>query len=371
MDFSLTEEQTLLQDSVAKYVRDHCDVERHRKLVKTEQGFDAQAWAQFAELGWLCMPFSEALGGFGCGAVDLMVMTEAMGKGLVREPFLSTVVTCGGFLQSAGSSAQQDKYIADIIAGESQWAFAFAELAGGYDWSNVGTRADKNLNGYRLSGSKLAVLNGHCADFLIVTASTDEGISLFIVDAKQAGVKRTDFTAVDGSHGADVQLDNVQLDGAQLLGEPGCAQGYIDKVLHNTVVAMGGEALGAMQTLLNSTVEYAKTREQFGQVIGKFQALQHAMADMYLKVEETRSLLFHAAILLDEGSDQAPKACAALKVKMAEAGGFVAKQSVQLHGGIGMTDELNVGHHFKRLLLLGMLYGNEDHHLQQYMQLSA
>jgi len=371
MDFSLTEEQTLLQDSVAKYVRDHCDVERHRKLVKKQQGFDTEAWAQFAELGWLCMPFSEALGGFGSGAVDLMVMTEAMGKGLMREPFLSTVVTCGGFLQNAGSSTQQDQYVGDIIAGQSQWAFAFAELAGGYDWSRIDTRAEKNAEGYLLNGRKLAVLNGHCADFMIVTAATEAGISLFIVDGAQAGVSREPFSAMDGSHGAHVQLDNVQLGAGQLLGLAGQAQSYIDRVLATTIVAMGGEALGAMQTLLGSTVEYTKTREQFGQPIGKFQALQHAMADMYLKVEETRSLLFNAAILIDEDSEQAAQACAALKVKMAEAGRFVAKQSVQLHGGIGMTDELNVGHHFKRLLLLDMLYGDENHYLERYMQLSA
>lgn len=371
MDFSLTEEQTLLQDSVTKYVGDHCDVERHRKLVKTEQGFDTAAWAQFAELGWLCMPFSEELGGFGSGAVDLMVMTEAMGKGLVREPFLSTVVTCGGFLQNAGSSTQQDQYVGDIIAGQTQWAFAFAELAGGYDWASVDTRAEQNADGYLLNGRKLAVLNAHCADHMIVTATTDAGISLFIVDGAQAGVSREAFSAIDGSHGAHVQLDNVQVSADRLLGAAGQAQTYIDAVLTTTIVAMGGEALGAMQTLLSTTVEYTKTREQFGQPIGKFQALQHAMADMYLKVEETRSLLYNAAIQIDEGSEQAPQACAALKVKIAEAGRFVAKNSVQLHGGIGMTDELNVGHHFKRLLLLGMLYGDEDHYLEKYMQLAA
>ena len=371
MDFSLTEEQMLLKDSVDKYVRAHCGVERHRQLSKTELGFDAGAWRQFAELGWLCMPFAEELGGLGGGAVDTMVMAEAMGKGLVREPFLTTVVTCGGFLQHAGTSAQQDRYVGDIIDGRSQWAFAFAELHGGYDMSCVSTRVMAGPDGYRLHGKKLAVLNGHCADYLIVTATSDAGLGLFIVDTAGEGVLREPFTALDGSRGAHIQFDNVALERDQQLGELGKASHYIDKVLAMTVVAMGGEALGAMQVLLDTTVEYTSTREQFGQPIGKFQVLQHRMADMYLKIEETRSLLFNAAILLDAGSADAAQACAALKLKIAEAGRQVSQEAVQLHGGIGMTDELVVGHHFKRLLLLGMLYGDEEHFLQRYMALAA
>ncbi|WP_346839438.1 acyl-CoA dehydrogenase [Microbulbifer sp. SAOS-129_SWC] len=371
MDFSLTEEQMLLKDSVEKFVRDHCGVERHRRLAGTELGFDPDAWGQFAELGWLCMPFSEALGGFGGGAVDTMVMTEAMGRGLVREPFLTTVVTCGGFLQHAGSGAQQDRYVAGIIDGRTQWAFAFAESRGGYDLECVSTRVTAAPGGYRLSGKKLAVLNGHCADFLIVTAESEAGLGLFIVDAEAQGVMRTPFTAVDGSRGAHIEFASVTLTPGQQLGAAGEASGHIEKVLAMTTVAMGGEALGAMQVLLDTTVEYTRTREQFGQPIGKFQALQHRMADMYLKIEEARSLLFYAAILLDEGSADAARACAALKLKIAEAGRHVSQEAVQLHGGIGMTDELIVGHHFKRLLLLGMLYGDEEYQLQKYMALAA
>ncbi|WP_101758003.1 acyl-CoA dehydrogenase family protein [Oceanicoccus sp. KOV_DT_Chl] len=371
MDFALSEEQTLLRDSVDKYVRDHCDVERHRRLVKTAQGFDSAAWQQFAELGWLSLPFSEELGGFGGGAVDLMVMCEALGAGLVREPFLTTAVTCGGFLQAVGTSEQQQTYIPAIIEGSSQWAFAFAEVVAGYDWTAVSTKATATDTGYCLDGSKIAVLNGHCADFIIVTATTDEGLGLFIVEASAAGLSREDFTAVDGSHGANIRFDQVAIPTAQRLGQLGQGKQIIDTVLTTSIVAMGAEALGAMQVLLDTTVEYTKTREQFGQPIGKFQALQHTMADMFLKVEETRSLLFNAAILLDEGSAEAGQACAALKVKLAEAGRFVSQQSVQLHGGIGMTDELNVGHHFKRLLLLAMLYGDEAYYLDQYMTLAA
>jgi len=368
MNFSLTEEQALLQDSIEKYVRDHGDTERHRKLSNTDLGFDAQAWGQYAELGWLCMPFAEEQGGFGGGAVDVMVMTQAMGKGLLREPFLTTVVTCGGFLQQAGNADQQEQLIPAIIEGQSQWAFAFAEVSSGYDFAAVETKAESSANGYSLTGSKLAVLNGHCADQLIVTAKTTEGLSLFIVDANSDGITKEAFHAVDGSCGANIQFTNVS---AQLLGEPGKAEAIIENVLATTIVAMGGEALGAMEVLLAATVEYTKTREQFGQPIGKFQALQHRMADMFLKVEETKSLLYNAAILIDENSDEAMQACAALKVKIAEAGRLVSQEAVQLHGGIGMTDELDVSHHFKRLMLLAMLYGDEDYYLQRYIKLAA
>ena len=377
MDFSLSEEQVLLQDSVTRFVADHCDVERHRRLAKTNTGFDTSAWRQFAELGWLGIPFTEAQGGIGGDAVDIMVISEALGRGLLREPFLATVVTCGGFLQRAGSDQQRQQYIPPIIAGESQWAFAFAERGGGYNLASVKTAARSSADGYRLQGAKLAVLNGHCADYLLVSARTSgvpgeaAGISLFLVDSTAPGVSRDNFVAVDGSGGAHITFDNVQLAPAQLLGAEGAALPLMEAVLDGCLVALGAEALGAMQVLLDATVEYTKTRQQFGQPIGKFQALQHRMADMYLKVEETRSLLYDAAILSQEGNVDTARACAALKVKVAEAGRYVAQEAVQLHGGIGMTDELCVGHHYKRLMLLSKLYGDESYYLQKYADLTA
>jgi alkylation response protein AidB-like acyl-CoA dehydrogenase len=375
VDFSLTEEQRLLRDSLDKFVREHGVVERHRALRTTELGFDPDAWRQFAQLGWLGLPFGEALGGIGGGAIELMVMGEALGKGLLREPFLTTVVTCGGFLQRAGSPAQQQRYIPEIIDGSAQWAFAFAEQGSGYDFARVDTLARREAGGYVLNGRKLAVLNAHCAQHLIVTArgsgSAGEraGLTLFIVDADAPGVGIERFVTVDGSGGAHVSLNDVVLGDERVLGAVGQGLPLIESVIDTAIVALGAEALGAMQTLLHTTVEYNKTREQFGQPIGKFQALQHRMADMYLKVEETRSLLFNAAIRLDEGSCDSAAACAALKVKVAEAGRFVAQQAVQLHGGIGMTDELCVGHHFKRLMLLSKLYGDEDWYLRRFADL--
>ncbi|ARN75623.1 acyl-CoA dehydrogenase family protein [Oceanicoccus sagamiensis] len=377
MDFSLTEEQTLLQDSVDKFVRDNCDVERRRSLNQTELGYDAEVWQQFAELGWLCVPFTEEQGGFGGSAADVMVMSEALSKGLVREPFLTTVVTCGGFLRLGGSAEQQAAHIPAIIEGAKQWAFAFAEDAAGYNLAAVSATAEASDGGFRLNGAKTAVLNGHHSDYLIVSARTSgeardkAGVSLFIVDASQAGISKQAFNTVDGSRAANIEFKDVEVAADQLLGELGNALPLMEAVIDDSIIAMGGEALGAMQLLLNDTVEYTKTREQFGQPISNFQALQHRMADMYLKVEETRSLLFNAAIQADEGSADKAKACAALKVKIAEAGRFVSQEAIQLHGGIGMTDELNISHHFKRLLVLGMLYGDEDYYVSRYTALSA
>lgn len=371
MDFSLTEEQILLRDSIGKYVDEHCDVERHRRLTRTELGFDAAAWREFAELGWLCLPFSEAQGGLNGSVTDVMVMAEAMGRGLVREPYLHTVVICGAFLRFGGSEAQQARYIPALIDGSQQWAFAFTEERSAYDMAAIDTRASGSGGGYVVSGKKIAVLNGHCADKLIVTAKLDDQDSpaLFIVDSSLPGVRRENFTAVDGSHGAVLFLDSVQVDADCLIDTQGDAHCLIETVIDHTTIAMGAEALGAMAKLLDSTVEYTKTREQFGQALSKFQALQHRMADMYLKIEELRSLLFNAAIQLETGTPEAPSACSALKVKLAEAGRLVSHEAVQLHGGIGMSDELIVGHLLKRLLVLSKLFGDEDYHLQRYVRL--
>ncbi len=369
MDFSLTEEQILLRESVEKYTADHGGVERHRTLSMTDPGFDPTAWQAFADLGWLALPFSEEDGGLGGSATDLMVLCESLGKGLVREPFLHTAVTCGGLLARSGSESQRAAHIPPLVEGATQWAFAFAEQGSGFDFSSIDTLAVAGASGFSVSGRKIAVLNGAVADYLLLTALTEPGdrqsLSLFLVSTDQPGLQRESFVAVDGSHGAHITLDGVEAE------RVGAGAAEIAAVLDRSIVALGAESVGAMQVLLNATVEYCKTREQFGQPIGKFQALQHRMADMYLKLEESRSLLYNAAIQLEEGSDAAPAACAALKVKIAEAGRFIAHEAVQLHGGIGMTDELIVSHLLKRLLLLSKLYGDENYYLERYIQLQA
>ncbi len=250
MDFSLTEEQLLLQQSLNRFISDHCDVERHRRLSKTSQGFDLAVWRQFADLGWLAVPFSEALGGMGGNAVDLMVVGEAMGRGLLREPYLATVVTCGGFLRRAATARQQDSYLPQLIAGSSQWAFAFAEPGAGFNLAAVGCSAHPADGGYVLSGEKITVLNGHCADYLLVTARTDgdsrdqQGLSLFIVDSTLPGVSSEAFTAVDGSRGANLRFDSVALGSECLLGAAGEAYPLIESVVDESIVAMGGGGRG-------------------------------------------------------------------------------------------------------------------------------
>ena len=371
MDFSLTDEQKLLRDSVSKYVDQHCSVERHRRLMHTELGFDPDAWRDFAELGWLCLPFSEEQGGLGGSVTDNMVLGEAMGRGLVREPFLATVVICGSILRMGGSQSQQARHLPQLMDGTRQWAFAFAEATGSYDMSRIDTLAQRSGAGYVITGQKIAVLNGHCADEFIVTARLqDQGpLALFIVAATLPGVRREAFTAVDGGRGALLCLDEVSLDAGCLLATPDHAPAVLESVVDYTSVFIGAEALGATSRLLDTTVEYARTREQFGQAISKFQALAHRMADMYLKIEELRSLLYDAAIQLESGAPEASAACSALKVKVAEAGRLVAHEAVQIHGGIGMSDELVVGHLLKRLLLLSQLFGGEDYHLQRFARL--
>lgn len=291
---------------------------------------------------------------------------EELGRGLVAEPYLVNVVICGGFLRRADDAVRQ-QYLAALMAGESQWAFAFAEHEGRYNLSDLTVSAVADGNSYVLQGDKVAVLNGHIADQLLVTARVSggrrdaSGLGLFLVDASSDGISRRSYPLVDGSKGANIRFDGVTAKAVALEALP-----LVESVIAEAIVAMGAEALGAMDALLSATVEYTKTREQFGQPLSKFQALQHRMADMYLQCEGLRSLLYYAAIAQCEQREDAIKAAAGLKVKLGEAGRFVAQQAVQLHGGIGMTDELSVGHYFKRLLLLNTLFGDSDHHLKRY-----
>ncbi len=376
MDLSLSDEQQLLKDSIAKLVQEQCSIEQRRALRDTPDAFDRNLWQQLAELGMLALPFAEEDGGFGGSAIDLMVIMEELGRGLVLEPYLVNIVICGGFLRTA-SPEQRAQYLPPLIAGESQWAFAFAEAKSRHNWFDVTLIAAESGDGYVLNGEKLAVLNGHCADHLLVTARSAgerkdlDGISLFIVDASATGIERSAYSLVDGTRGASIRFDNVAVSAAQLLGESGAALAVLDDVIAQALVAMGAEAVGAMDVLLEQTAEYTRTREQFGQPIGKFQALQHRMADMYLHCQSLRSLLLYAAIARSEDRADKLQAASGLKVKLGEAAKFVSHEAVQLHGGIGMTDELGVSHYFKRLLLLSTLFGDEEHHLDRYVELSA
>ena len=380
MHLSLSEEQQLLKDSVARFVADNYSIERLRALRDTQTPLDKARWSELAELGWLGLTFAEADGGYGCDAIDMMVLCEQFGRGLVTEPYLANIVVCGGFLRRS-SDALRAAYLPDLMAGISQWAFAFAEATSRYQLSDVSLPARAHGDGFVLEGNKISVVNGAAAEQFIVSARTGgdrrdtQGVSLFIVPADAPGVTRQVYPLVDGSMGADVHFEGVELSSAMCLGTQGAAMPLIEAVIAEALVAIGAECLGAMDALLEQTVSYTQTREQFGTPISRFQSLQHRMADMYLACESLRSLLYYAAILQrdaatgarDISAKEAQKAASALKVKAGDAGRFVSQQAVQLHGGIGMTDELGISHYFKRLLLLNALFGDSEHHLQAYI----
>ena len=366
MKLSLDTEQQMLKDSVERFVADHCGVDERRALRDQGELIKPAIWQQMVELGWTGLPFSEEQGGYGGGFVEIMVLMEGLGRGLAAQPFLTSVLACGGLLARAGDAAR-DRYLPGVVSGETLGAFAFAEQRGRYDLDRIETAATPAGDGYELTGEKIAVAGGAEADFLLVTALV-EGTgtpALFIVPDASLAVRRQ-VALVDGSSGANIGFDATP---AELLMED-CGE-TLEAVIDEVLVAMGAQALGSMQALLEETVEYTKTREQFGQPIGKFQALQHRMADMYMQCEALRSLLYQAVISHEEDRDDKALLSSAVKVKLGEAGRYVSQQAVQLHGGIGMSDELVVSHHFKSLLLLNTLFGDREYHLDRYVRLAA
>ncbi len=373
MDFSFSDEQTLLQDSVSRFIQDNYGFEDRQKWAGQEGGFNADHWRTFAELGWLGVPFPEADGGFGGSAVDTMILMEQFGRGLVVEPFLATVVLAGGALKVAGNAQQKEQHLAAIIDGSRHGALAYAEPQARFNLADVTTTASASGDGYRLNGYKCVVLNGPAADLLIVSARTSgdqrdrEGITLFVVPADATGVSRRDYPTVDAFQASEVTLENVEVGKDAVLGEVGAGYGALEQVVDEGILAVASEAVGCMEVLYKDTVEYCKTREQFGQPIGKFQVLQHRMVDMFMEHEQSKSLMYMAAMRKDEGYDNAArKAASALKAQVGRSGRFVGQNAVQLHGGMGMTEELNIGHYFKRLTVIDTLFGNVDFHLRRF-----
>ena len=373
MDFSFSEEQTLLQDSIARFIQNDYEFEKRQQLVNSELGFSEDNWRQFAELGWFGVLFGEADGGYGGTAVDAMILFEQLGRGLVVEPVIPTVVLAGGAIKHGGTEAQKTQHLPGIIDGSTQGALAYAEPQGRFNLADLVTTASADGDGWVLNGYKCVVMNGPNANLLVVSARTagdqrdTDGVSLFIVDAGAEGVSRRDYPTVDGLRASEITFDNVRLDGDALLGTAGEGLGLLQQVIDDGILAVGAEAVGCMEVLYKDTVEYCKQREQFGQPIGKFQVLQHRMVDMFMEHEQSKSLLYMAAMRLDEGyREEAQKAVAALKVQVGKSGRFVGQNAVQLHGGMGMTDELNIGHYFKRLTTIDTLFGNADFHLKRF-----
>ncbi|MDF2365696.1 acyl-CoA dehydrogenase family protein [Sneathiella sp.] len=378
MDFELSDEQNMLKDSVERFVKDNYSAEARAKLAETELGFSQDHWKKMAELGWLGLPFSEEVGGFGGTAIETAIMMESMGSGLVLEPFLSTVILGGGLVSEAGSSAQIEAIIPEVIEGNMMLAFAYAEPQSRFDLNDVETTATKSGDGYVLNGHKAVVYHGTTADKIIVSARTggnsrdENGISLFIVDNNSSGVTRRDYRTIDGQRAADIKFEDVTVGADALLGEEGGAFPVIEKVVDQAIAALCAEAVGAMQAANNITNEYMKERKQFGTPIGKFQVLQHRMVDMYMEAEQSKSMSDMLAMKLGlDDETERRKAVAAAKAQVGQAAKFVGQQSIQLHGGMGMTDEYSIGHYFKRLTTLEMLFGNTDYHFKKYAALAS
>ena len=377
MDFSFSEEQGLLQDSIQRYIQNSYTFDARQKLLKTEDGFSRENWASFAELGWLALPFSEELGGFGGTAVETMILMEEFGKGLVVEPYVSTVIMAGSVIEAGGTSTHKEGVLAEIMAGSKLASLAYVEPQARFNLADVTTTAKAEGDGYVINGFKGVVLGGPSADVLIVPARTsgdqkdESGITLFLIDATASGISKRDYPTIDGMQASEVTLDNVSVPATALLGDVDKGLALLEVGINNGILAVGAEAVGAMEVLYKTTVEYCKTREQFGQPIGKFQVLQHRMVDMFMEHEQAKSLLYMAALRMSEDDEvEARKAVSALKVQVGKGGRFVGQNAIQLHGGMGMTDELNVGHYFKRITAIETLFGNVDHHLKKYSQIA-
>ena len=370
MDFSLSEEQQLLKDSVDRFVREEYELEKRRKLAASDDGFSREHWRRMAELGWLGVALPEEYGGIGGGPVETMVIMEAIGTGLVLEPYFPSVVLGGNAVLLAGSEAQKQELLPQLAEGQCLMALAFAERQSRYDLHDVETKAEKDGEAWRLSGHKGVVLHAACADRIVVSARSSgggrdpDGITLFLVDDGADGLARRDYPTVDGGRASELSFEGTP---ATVLGEVGGGLAVLERVAELGIVALAAEAVGCMQVLLDTTNEYLKTRVQFGQPIGKFQVLQHRMVDMFMNVEEARSMAYMATMKVDDAdAAERARAVSAAKVQIGKSGRFVGQQSVQLHGGMGMTDELNVGHYFKRLTMIETMLGNQDHHLKRY-----
>ncbi|MCM2288202.1 MAG: acyl-CoA dehydrogenase family protein [Sulfuritalea sp.] len=367
MDFNYTEEQLALQDTLRRFIAKDYAFEHRRALAKSADGFDRKAWATFAEFGILALPFDEEFGGLNGNAVDTMLVMEMLGRGLALEPYVSTVVLCGGLIRDAGSSAQKEALLPAIAGGELMLALAHYEAGGRYALDHVATTATEKNSGWQLNGAKAVVLGAPSADQLIVSARDGKGLSLFLVDAKAPGVSLRAYPTQDGARAADVKLAGVQVGADARIGPAGGALAIVERAIDYANAALCAEAVGIMSALNEVTLEYLKTRKQFGVPIGKFQALQHRMADMAIATEQARSMAILAAVRADSAdAAERSRAVAAARAYIGAQARFVGQQAVQLHGGMGVVDELNVGHYFKRLTLIGLTFGDADYQLGRF-----
>ena len=372
MDFELSEEQRLLRDSVARLLADHYGFDKRRGYLAEPEGWSRSLWAQYAELGLLGLPFAEDYGGFGGGPIDVMLVTEAFGRVLALEPYLATVVFGGTALRLAGSEAQKVALLPQVAEGGLILAFAHGERQARYDLSDVLTTARPKGSGWVLDGAKSVVLHGDSAQRLVVSARTSgerddpNGITLFILDAAANGVARRAYPMRDGTRAAEISLSDVEVSSDEVLGEIGAAFPVIERIVEAGIAATAAEAVGAMEAMQAMTLEYLKTRQQFGRPIGDNQALQHRATEMLMELERGRSMAMLAAMMVDEpDAAERTRNIAMAKVGVDQASKFVSQNAIQLHGGIGMTEEYAVGHYFRRCMAIEHTFGDTAHHLSR------
>jgi len=370
MDFDFSDEQRMLKESVGQLITDRYTFEQRKQYMKEPAGYSRALWEQYAEIGLLGLPFDEKHGGVGGGAVETMIVMEAFGRGLTLEPYLATVVMAGGMINLGGSDAQKNALLPRIADGSLLMAYAHSEAQSRYNLADVATTAKRDADGWILDGEKSFVAHGNCADKLVVSArisgtrASRDGIALFLVDAKAPGVSRDSYETQDGLRAARIKLAGVKVSSNDALGDPGKALPLIERIADHALTAVAAEAVGAMSAAHEITLDYLRTRKQFGVTIGSFQVLQHRAVDILVSLEQARSMAYYATMMVnDPDPAERSKAVSAATVQIRRSGKFIGQQVVQLHGGIGMTLEYKIGHYFKRLTAMESLLGDTDHHL--------
>ncbi len=378
MDFELSEEQRLLKESVERLLQDRYDFEKRQRYMAEPEGWSREVWRQYAELGLLGLPFDEKHGGFGGGPVETMIVMEAFGKALALEPYFATVILGGGFIRLGGSEAQKKELLPKIADGSLLLAFAQTERQSRFDLFDVATAAKRDGSNFVIDGTKSVVLHGDVAGKLVVSARVSgerrdkQGIGLFLVDAKANGISRRGYPTVDGLHAAEISFSSVRVGADAVIGEVGDGLPLIERVVDASIAALSAEAVGNLVSMHELTVEYLKTRKQFGVPIGSFQVLQHRAVDMFVALEQARSMAYFATMMAEEpNAKERKKAIAAAKVQIGRSVKLVGQQAIQLHGGIGMTMEYKVGHYFKRATMIDTLFGDADYHLAELARLGG
>jgi alkylation response protein AidB-like acyl-CoA dehydrogenase len=377
MDLNPSDEQRLLRESVDRFITETYDADYRRRTADDPRGFSPQIWKQFAELGWLALPIDEAYGGLGAGAVETGILMEAFGRGLVAEPYLATVVIGASLIAECGREAQKQAILPKVADGSLLLAFAHSERAARFDLAHVETTARKTPDGWRLDGHKTAVLDGNSANQIIVSAriASDNGtpgnLCLFLVPSGTAGLTLRDFPRLGGGRACNLDLADVRLPADALLGDGSDCLPKIESVVDRALAALGAEAVGIMQIMLDRTLEYTKVRQQFGRPLSANQVIRHRLADMAMQCDEARSIALRAALMADAEPLSRGRAASGAKAKIGKCARFVAEQAVQLHGAMGVTEELDIGSYFKRLLAFDTLFGGSAHHYRRHAALGG